>query len=111
MEDKKILPLPSLPDPVQCYVLCVFGRGNAALGRDLLLSLARRVAYAREVHPLFGGMDSVQDEFAELKLAYDAFEADGDPRRMCEEAIDVMATCIRLINLELLVKEKPYVSG
>lgn len=92
---------PPLPEPLQHYVLDRFGCGDEALGRDLLLSLARRAAYAREVHPLFGGIDSVQDEFAELKLAYAGFEADGDPRRMREEALDVMATCIRLINLEI----------
>lgn len=110
LEDDLKPPL-SLPDAVQCYVLGVFGRGDAMLGRDLLLSLARRVAYAREVHPRFGGMDSVQDEFVELKQAHAAFEAHGDPRRMREEALDVMATCIRLVNLEMPVEKEPYVSG
>ena len=103
MEDEKTTP--PLPEAVQWYVLDAFGDGDGTgIGRDLLLSLARRVAYAREVHPRFGGMDSVQDEFAELKRAPAAFEADGDPRRMREEAIDVMATCIRLANLEMPVE-------
>lgn len=110
MEDIETPPLP-LPEAVQFYVLDAFGgEDGTVIGRDLLLSLARRVEYAREVHPRFGGMDSVQDEFAELKLAHASFEADGDPRRMREEALDVMATCIRLVNLEMPV-EKPYVSG
>ena len=108
-EDEKIPP--PLPEAVQNYVLDAFGDEDGTdIGRDLLLSLARRVAYAREIHPVFGGMDSVQEEFAELKLAHASFEADGDPRRMREEALDLMATCIRLINLEMPV-EKPYVSG
>lgn len=110
MEDEKI-PSP-LPEAVQYYVLDAFGGEDGMVaGRDLLLSLARRVAYAREVHPGFGGMDSVLGECAELKRAHASFEADGDPRRMREEALDVMATCIRLINLEMPVKAKPYVSG
>ena len=99
-------PLP-LPEAVQYYVLDAFGdEDGTGIGRDLLLSLARRVAYAREVHPRFGGMDSVQEEFAELKQAHASFEADGDPRRMREEALDVMATCIRLINLEMPVERR-----
>ena len=104
MEDEKTTP-PPLPEAVQWYVLDAFGdEDGIGIGRDLLLSLARRVAYARDVHPRFGGMDSVQDEFAELKQAHASFEADGDPRRMREEAIDVMATCIRLANLEMPVE-------
>lgn len=103
---------PPLSAAVQEYVLSAFGdEDGMVIGRDLLLALAQRVAFAREVHPVFGGMDCVQDEFAELKQAHAAFEADGDPRRMREEALDVMATCIRLINLEMPAKEKPYVSG
>ena len=105
MEDEKT-PSP-LPEAVQWYVLDAFGdEDGTGIGRDLLLSLARRVAYAREVHPRFGGMDSVQDEFAELKQAHASFEADGDPRRMREEALDVMATCIRLLNLEMPVERR-----
>ena len=110
MEDEKTPP--PLPEAVQYYVLDAFGDEDGTdIGRDLLLSLARRVAYAREVHPRFGGMDSVRDEFNELMAAHEAFRRDGDPRRMREEALDVMATCIRLINLEMPVEEKPYVSG
>ena len=89
-----------LPELVQGYVLDAFGDGDEALGRDLLLSIARRVAYAREIHPRFGGMASVCGEFDELKRAFCDFGASGDPRRMREEAIDVMATCIRLVNFE-----------
>jgi len=105
MEDEKAAP--PLPEAVQYYVLDAFGDEDGTdIGRDLLLSLARRVAYAREVHPSFGGMDSVQDEFNELRAAHEAFRRDGDPRRMREEAIDVMATCIRLINLEMPVERR-----
>ena len=100
MEDEKTPP--PLPEAVQWYVLDAFGdEDGTGIGRDLLLSLARRVAYAREVHPRFGGMKSVQDEFNELKAAYESFRRDGDPRRMREEALDVMATCIRLANVEM----------
>lgn len=91
---------PPLPAAVQEYVLSAFGDGDAEHGRDLLLALARRVAFAREVHPRFGGMSSVCGEFDELKRAYAGFGASGDPRRLCEEALDVMATCIRLVNFE-----------
>lgn len=93
-------PPPPLPEPVQDYVLAAFGRLDNALGRDLLLSLARRVEYAREIHPSFGGLDAVLDEVEELKRAAAHFRSSGDPRRMREEAVDVMATCIRLINFE-----------
>lgn len=96
---------PPLPEAVQLYVLDAFGRGNEALGRDLLLSVARRAAYAREIHPSFGGMESVESELAELKRAEADFRRTGDPRRMREEAVDVMATCIRLINFETRPQE------
>ena len=100
MENEKTPPLP-LPEAVQNYVLGAFGGdGGPENGRDLLLSLARRVAYARDVHPRFGGMASVCGEFDELKRAFVAFGPVGDARRMREEALDVMATCVRLINLE-----------
>lgn len=89
-----------LSEGLQHYVLDRFGCGSEELGRDLLLSLARRAAFAREIHPVFGGLDSVQDEFAELKRAYADFARCGDPRRLREEALDVMATCIRLANFE-----------
>ena len=99
MEDEKTPP--PLPEAVQWYVLDAFGdEDGTGIGRDLLLSLARRVAYAREVHPRFGGMESVCAEFNELRAAYESFRRDGDPRRMREEALDVMATCIRLVNFE-----------
>ena len=42
------------------------------------------------------------DEFAELSREAARFRTDGDARRMCEEALDVMATCIRLVNIEML---------
>jgi hypothetical protein len=106
MEDIETPP-PPLPERVQGYVLDAFGDGDEELGRDLLLSVARRVSYAREIHPSFGGIGSVADEMRELKCACSAFAERGDPRRMREEAIDVMATCIRLCNLEMPVEEKP----
>lgn len=93
---------PPLPAAVQEYVLSAFGDGDAEHGRDLLLALARRVAFAREVHPVFGGMKCVADEFAELSREASRFYKDGDARRMREEALDVMSTCIRLINIEML---------
>ena len=97
MENEKT---PLLPEAVQNYVLDAFGDGDAEIGRDLLLSLARRVAYARVVHPRFGGMQSVCAEFDELKRAFAFYGSRGDCRRMSEEALDVMATCVRLINFE-----------
>ena len=107
MEDEKIPPLPQLPEAVQNYVLDAFGGGDGPeIGRDLLLSLARRVAYARDVHPVFGGLDSVQDEFAELKRAYADFARSGDARRVREEALDVMATCVRFANFESMAEWK-----
>ena len=106
---------PPLPAAVQEYVLSAFGNGDAEHGRDLLLALARRVSFAREVHPVFGGMKCVEGEFAELSREADRFCANGDFRRAREEALDVMATCIRLINVETLPEwdggAEPYVSG
>ena len=106
---------PPLSAAVQEYVLSAFGDGDAEHGRDLLLALARRVAFAREVHPVFGGMKCVADEFAELSREAARFNMDGDSRRMREEALDVMSTCIRLANVEMLPEwddaAKPYVSG
>ena len=104
MEDEKIPP--ALPEAVQHYVLDAFGRSDKAIGRDILLSLARRAEYARGVHPSFGGLASVEAELAELKAAEADFRRTGDARRMREEAIDVMATCIRLINFETRPQEK-----
>jgi hypothetical protein len=110
MEDEKTPP--PLPEAVQWYVLDAFGdEDGTGIGRDLLLSLARRVVYAREVHPRFGGMASVESEFGELKRAYADFARSGDPRRVREEALDVMATCVRLVNFEESAEEEPYVSG
>ena len=107
MEDEKTTPPPPLPEAVQYYVLDAFGgEDGTGIGRDLLLSLARRVAYAREVHPCFGGLASVESELAELKRAYADFARCGDARRIREEALDVMATCIRLINLEMPVERR-----
>ena len=103
MKDEKT---PPLPEAVQNYVLDALGDGDAEIGRDLLLSLARRVSYAREVHPRFGGMSSVCDEYDELKRAFAFYGSRGDYRRMCEEAFDVMATCVRLINFEDLEEEE-----
>lgn len=91
---------PSLPAAVQEYVLSAFGDGDAEHGRDLLLALARRVAFAREVHPRFGGLASVESELDELKQAYADFARSGDARRVREEALDVLATCVRLANFE-----------
>ena len=106
---------PPLSAAVQEYVLSAFGDGDAEHGRDLLLALARRVAFAREVHPVFGGMKCVADEFAELSREAARFRTDGDSRRMREEALDVMSTCVRLINIEMLPElddaPEPYVSG
>ena len=93
---------PPLSAAVQEYVLSAFGNGDLEHGRDLLLALARRVAFARKIHPVFGGMKCVADEFAELTREADRFCMDGDARRMREEALDVMSTCIRLCNLEML---------
>lgn len=106
MKDIETPPSP-LPEAVQNYVLDAFGDEDGTdIGRDLLLSLARRVAYAREIHPVFGGLGSVQDEFGELKQAYADFARSGDARRVREEALDVMATCIRLANFESMAEWK-----
>ena len=85
------------PDPVRSYVLEAFGCGDAEAGLDLLLSIARRVNYARRVHPFFGGVNAVMDESREL------VHECGDPSRamrMRYEAIDLITTCIRLVNGE-----------
>ena len=93
MEDEKTPP--PLPEAVQWYVLDAFGdEDGTGIGRDLLLSLARRVAYARFVHPEFGGAETVLSEAMELK------DAAGNGRREREEALDVAATCVRLLNGE-----------
>lgn len=104
MEDRKTQP--PLSEELQHYVLDRFGCGSEELGRDLLLSLARRAAFAREIHPVFGGLASVESELAELKRACADFARSGDARRVREEALDVMATCIRLANLESVAEWK-----
>ena len=52
------------------------------------------MAYARFVHPEFGGVETVLSEAMELK------DAAGSPTRTREEALDVAATCVRLLNME-----------
>ena len=84
----------------QKFLKYAFALGCPEQTRDLLLSLARRVAYARFVHPEFGGAEAVLSEAVELK------EAAGNARRVREEALDVMATCIRLANFESMAEWK-----
>ena len=103
MEESKT---PLLSPEAQAYVFASLGFGDSEAGRDLLLSLARRVNYARAVHPKFGGFDSVHAETVELAAARGAAaeaEAEGlraQWSRVREEAVDVMATCVRLVNME-----------
>lgn len=78
----------------QKFLKYAFALGCAEQTRDVLLSLARRVAYARFVHPEFGGAEAVLSEAMELK------DAAGNERREREEALDVAATCVRLLNGE-----------
>lgn len=78
----------------QKFLKYAFALGCPEQTRDLLLSLARRVAYARFVHPEFGGAETVLAEAMELK------DAAGNARREREEALDVAATCVRLLNGE-----------
>lgn len=77
----------------QKFVKYAFALGDAERTRDIVLSIARRVAYARFVHPEFGGVETVLSEAMELKDA-------GSPARDREEALDVAATCVRLLNME-----------
>lgn len=78
----------------QKFLKYAFALGCPEQTRDVLLSLARRVAYARFVHPEFGGAETVLAEAMELK------DAAGNARREREEALDVAATCVRLLNGE-----------
>ena len=78
----------------QTFLKYAFALGCPEQTRDVLLSLARRVAYARFVHPEFGGAETVLAEAMELK------DAAGNARREREEALDVAATCVRLLNGE-----------
>ena len=78
----------------QKFLKYAFALGCPEQTRDVLLSLARRVAYARFVHPEFGGAETVLSEAMELK------DAAGNARREREEALDVAATCVRLLNGE-----------
>ena len=78
----------------QKFLKYAFALGCPEQTRDVLLSLARRVAYARFVHPEFGGAETVLAEAMELK------DAAGNERREREEALDVAATCVRLLNGE-----------
>ena len=101
-EPKSVL----LSPEAQAYVFASLGCGDAEAGRDLLLSLARRVQYARAVHPLFGGFDAVHDEVLELEEACSRLAPKvpehlrARSARVREEALDVMATCVRLVNGE-----------
>ena len=78
----------------QKFVKYAFALGDAERTRDIVLSIARRAAYARFVHPEFGGAETVLSEAMELK------DAAGSAAREREEALDVAATCVRLLNVE-----------
>ena len=86
-EEKQLLP-----------VLAELGNGDPLKGELLLRSISQRVHHARRKHPMFAvgryqALGVIEDEFKEFSHAI--FHESEDRRR--DEALDVIATCIRFL--------------
>lgn len=76
--------------------LKTLGNGDFVKGRNTILLLATRMAFARKKHPKFGGMRCIMSEVGELIYATDH----ETHNRAKDEAIDVITTLIRFLNNE-----------
>ena len=67
-------------------------------------ALAARLEHARREHPVFAkythdAVDVIRDELREL---YSAVHYGGGPARILDEALDVAATAMRLVMVEVV---------
>lgn len=74
---------------------------------SLKLAIAERLAHAREKHPVFAegafhALGIIKDEFDELEHAVEHESR----QRQVDEALDVIATCIRFVLGEHLMRRE-----
>lgn len=75
----------------------IIGNGSAAAGHRLIEDIARRVSEARRKHPVFAegkyhALGVIGEEYRELVHAVEH----ETPERICDEALDVAVTALRL---------------
>lgn len=74
------------------------GNGDEEVASGILTVICVRLGQAREKHPLFAegkfnALGVIESEFRELEYAIEHESED----RQCDEALDVIATCIRFL--------------
>ena len=74
------------------------GNGDEDAASGILTAICVRLEHARKKHPVFAegkyhALDVIESEFHELEYA---IEHESDERQ-CDEALDVIATCIRFL--------------
>ena len=74
----------------------IIGNGSAAAGHRLIEDIARRMAEARQKHPVFAegkyhALDVIGAEYEELTRSVER----ETPERMKDEALDVAVTALR----------------
>lgn len=78
--------------------LCrILGKGDFRRGRELLDAVAERMDHARKKHPVFAegrfqALGVIHAEYREMEHAVTRDEGKGRER---DEALDVVATCLR----------------
>ena len=75
----------------------IIGNGSAAAGHRLIEDIARRMAEARQKHPVFAEgkyhtLDVIGAEYEELTRSVER----ETPERMKDEALDVAVTALRM---------------
>lgn len=75
----------------------IIGNGSAAAGHRLIEDIARRMAEARQKHPVFAegkyhALDVIGAEYEELTRSVER----ETPERMKDEALDVAVTALRM---------------
>lgn len=85
------------------HIVMIFGNGDTRLGKAVLTAIAQRILHARTVHEwpedchnLAAAGEVVLSEVNELLYAIN-FET---PERASDEALDIIATAVRLYNRE-----------
>ena len=79
----------------------MIGNGNRSRCHDIICRIARRCRHARSEHPRFaeGLPQAVGVIMAEAREMEQAMLREG-PERTADEALDVIATAVRLVNGE-----------
>lgn len=97
--------LPNVKDfqMTEKHIVLIFGNGDTRRGKAVLTAIAQRLRHARTIHEwpedchnLAAAGEVVLSEVNELLHAI-SFET---PARASEEALDVIATAVRLYNSE-----------